>query len=208
MQTTFWPACRLFRAPDTRPTAGLTPPLYESRLSLCSSRSRSNALNDVTVSASADGQSAQKTLTVRAPYRLNFIPAQTQTACDSTWGYMTHVYYAVLDQFSATLPTTVSVNEKWTSSIVKDLSTTNWRRGSAGGSTTNSAAVFRDAIGGEHVNLPPVPVPTCNGNSTPIEHWGQEWYVGSQTPGSGTRVQGNTLEKRRGFAQHTSVSSP
>jgi len=114
-----------------------------------------------------------------------------------------------LDNLSAALASSVGVNEKWTTPVVADFSGTNWRRGSEGGVNTDASAPsqFNDLIGGENLALPPVPVPDCSGDATPVDHWGQAWGVGSSTIGlanvNGVLVQNDTIRKSKGKAAVT-----
>lgn len=54
----------------------------------------------------------------------------------------------------------------------------------------------------------PNPVPTCNGNNTPVDHWGQEWRIGTIATGVGRRVQTDTLHSYIGYAAHLNIVTP
>lgn len=158
----------------------------------------SSAVGDIKVAATANGQtSPQFAITSRKPYRLAVTSADSTTCPSSPFGYETRIHYAVQDQLLVNLPSNVPLNEKWSTGIVDDYSGTNWRRGAEGSIT---AVTFDDLIGGEHSALPPNPSIACS-NNTAVQHWGQEWWIGSLTPGAGVKVQDKTLQKRRGFAQ-------
>lgn len=158
----------------------------------------SSAVGDIKVTATANSQtSPQFAITSRKPFRLAVTSSDTVTCPDSTWGWETRIHYAVQDQLLSNLPSGVPLNEKWSTGLINDWSGTNWRRGAEGSITS---VTFDDLIQGEHVNLPPNPTTACSNNSA-VQHWGQEWWIGSLTPGSGVKVQDKTLQKRRGFAQ-------
>jgi hypothetical protein len=160
----------------------------------------------VKITATANGQTSNPfSITTRTPNRL--VAGTIQTSCDSTWGYLTSLSYTIQDQFQTPLPTTVQVNELFTTDVINDYSGTNWIRGSAGGSDT-SGADFADEIWGQDVNSSPIPVPTCDGDSTAVHHFGQDWRVGSIATGFGRRVQTDTLQRYKGHAAHLSIVSP
>jgi hypothetical protein len=158
------------------------------------------------VTATVNSQtSAPFAITSRLPFSL--VAGTIQTSCDSSFGYSTSLNYTIQDQLLTALPSGVPVNENWTTGVVNDFSGTNWRRGSPNFITTTGPG-FADTIEGEDLSLPPIPVPTCNGDSTAVQHWGQEIRVGSLTIGTGYRVQANTLQKYKGHAAHTGIVSP
>lgn len=49
--------------------------------------------------------------------------------------------------------------------------------------------------------------PNC-GNATSMDHWQQNWFIGSTSPGAGVHVQRNTFHRYYGKAAHESVTSP
>ena len=132
-------------------------------------------------------------------------PGTLSTKCDSTWGYESDIYYTIKDQLGTDIPTTTGVNESWTTGVVNDYSGTNWLRGSPGGSPTQGA-VFYDKIQGAYTGY--TPAASCTGADSKVDHWGQEWWVGSQTSGSGTPVQTDTLQKYIDRGDHESIVSP
>jgi len=113
----------------------------------------------------------------------------------------------VKDQLNALLPAGVPGNENFTTGIANDYNGTNWRRGDPNGLNLPGSS-FADTIGGENLQLPPIPVPTCDGNNTAIEHWSQEFRIGSVATGFGRRIQTDTLQKYKGHAAHTGITSP
>jgi hypothetical protein len=148
--------------------------------------------------------SAPFAVTSRTPYRL--IAGIIVPSCDNQWGYLYYLNYAMQDNLLDAFPSTIGVNEAWTTGVTPDYTGTNWTRsGPKGFSSTESA--FADEIGG----APPsgsTPTPNCNGPTTPVQHWGQEWYIGSTTPGAGTPVQTDTLQKYINSAAHLIIKSP
>jgi hypothetical protein len=166
----------------------------------------SSAVGDIKIKATANGVDSQPfSITSRTPYRL--VQGTIQTQCESTWGYETQINYTIQDQLLTTLPSGVPANENWTTAVVNDYSGTNWRRGPPNGFSLSGAS-FTDVIQGEQTSLPPNPVPSCTGPSTAVQHWGQEFRVGSTTIGVGKRVQTNTLKKFLNHAEHQQIVSP
>jgi hypothetical protein len=141
--------------------------------------------------------SAPFAITSRTPYRL--VRTGSSNGCDPTWGYLTYINYTMQDNLLATFPSTIYITEAWTTGIVPDYSGTNWIRGTAGNlPSTNST--FADKIGGQAAGY--TPSPNCNGPTTPVDHWGQAWFIGSPTSGQGTKVQDDTLQKYINSANH------
>jgi hypothetical protein len=172
-----------------------------------SGSSFSSSVGDVQVTAQASYVTSQPFhITTRRPYKL--VPGIIQTQCGGTYTWTTTLNYAIQDNLSIPMPTSVPLNEKWTTAVVADYTNMNWRRGDEGGITTDSGSPsqFADSIQGEVSSF--TPTPDCNGSATPVYHWGQEWRVGSSAIGSGARVQGNTLQKYINHASHTSITSP
>ena len=168
--------------------------------------SRFVSITSALFSATANGvTSSPFSLTTRKP-NLS-VPGTITNACDSTWGYLTTLNYTVKDQLNTLLPSHMPTNEDWTTGPVNDYNGTNWRQSIATG-FDESGSAFADAIGGENLSLPPNPVPTCDGNSTSVQHWGQEWRVGSTASGFGSRIQTDTLQKYVGHAAHVGIVSP
>ncbi|MGH9733723.1 MAG: hypothetical protein ACRD8A_03925 [Candidatus Acidiferrales bacterium] len=109
----------------------------------------SAAIGDVAITASVtEGEqqltSAQFYITTRTPYWL-VSTGGTETDCDPTWGYESHIPYEIQDQLLTTLPSGIGVNESWITGVVDDYQGTNWVRGAAGGVQLNRAS-FQDDI--------------------------------------------------------------
>ena len=166
----------------------------------------SGAVNDVTVQATINGKSGTLTMTTRRPYQL--VAGGVINSCDATYGYSDLLNYTIRDQLGAAMPSPVPLNEFWTTIVEPDYTGTNWRRGPATGYTTSAGtpALFADHIQGELSTY--TPTPGCGGGTTKVEHWGQDWYIGSVTPGIGGRVQSDTLQKYQDHAIHTGITSP
>jgi hypothetical protein len=118
--------------------------------------------------------------------------------------------YTIKDQMNTVLPTSIPLNENWTTGVVNDYAGTNWRRGAAGSLTTpaNNPSAFADFIEGENISLPPTPPTACPSAGQAVDHWGQEWRVGTLTIGSGARVQTDTIQKYTNHAEHQHITSP
>jgi hypothetical protein len=169
--------------------------------------SMSNGHGDILITATANGLTSEAfALTSRTPHRLEHV--LTDWGCDGTYGYRARVLYVIKDQLGDDLPANVPVNEDWTTGVVNDYPNTNWRQANPLGFTTENGAAFEDGMFGEYPGLPAVPQPTCDGNSQPVQHWGQAWRIGSEAIGAGTLVQTNTLQKLIGRAIHTNIVSP
>lgn len=163
----------------------------------------SGAVGEVQVTVTANGQTSSPfSLTTRRPFRL--VAGAFTSQCDATFGYTDFLNYTIQDNLLTNMPLPVPLNENWTTGIVPDFTGTNWRRGPAGFFTTLAAtpAAFSDEIQGENVALPPNPTPICIGAEQAVEHWGQEWRIGSTVTGSGTRVQADILQKFTQHAEH------
>jgi hypothetical protein len=63
-------------------------------------------------------------------------------------------------------------------------------------------------IQGQQLGVGFVPTAGCNEPHAAVQHWGQEWRVGSTTHGMGKRVQTDTLQKYTEKADHTVITSP
>ena len=129
-------------------------------------------------------------------------------AANATWGYLTHITYQALDDKEKPIKG-FDVNEKWTTGVVNDDATANWPRGPEGAFHA-TGSTFADQIGGVGAGGTPAPKAPKKKKlgSHKVQHWGQEWYIGSLTVGSGTKVQTNTLQKFQDHATHTKTKSP
>ena len=168
----------------------------------------STASGDVGVTVTAGGATSNPyPITVRGPKTL--VAGATTDQCNSDYGYDSFLNYTIKDNLSALLLSSIPLSEKWTSAVTNDYTNANWRRGDAAGYTSPDST-FADHIQGEALSLPANPTPTCPPplGSTPVQHWGQEWRVGSSTPGSGARVQTDNIQKYLDHARHTGIVSP
>ena len=129
----------------------------------------------------------------------------TRHSPSASWGYETRLTYQVIDDTGAVM-SGYDVNERWSTGVVNDITPCDWRRGPPGAFHVAGSS-FDDLIGGESAGHTPTPL-APSGGSTRVQHWGQEWYVGSLTPGRGTLVQTNTLQKYQDHATHDGVTSP
>jgi hypothetical protein len=171
----------------------------------------SSAFQEVKIRVTVNGITSGKfKMSVRAPYRLvlnqNFVHS-----VDPAYGYITRIYYRIEDQFTDLLPNDVPLNEQWSTGVVNDFAGANWRRDAPFGAI-ESPASWPDEIQGESNLLPanppsrsPCTPSLCN---TAVQHWGQEWYIGSTNPGVGRRVQTDTLQKYTDHASHQNRVSP
>jgi hypothetical protein len=166
----------------------------------------------VTFSGGGSKTSSDYPITVRGPKKV-VATGRIDDYSDSTYGYFSDVYYTIRDNLDQTFAQSIGLNEHWTSSAVPDapFEGTNWRQGIAEGTTT-STSQFYDHMGGEAISLPAIPTPTGPCQPTrctqKVQHWGQEWLVGSETVGAGARVQTDTLQKYKDHARHEGIVSP
>lgn len=167
----------------------------------------SSSSGDVQITAQANGQTSDAFhLTTRRPYRL--VSLGNTRACDSTYGYAMQINYKIQDQLLTDMTADIAVNEKFTTLPIPDYSNTNWRRGPEVNGTAIGGQFF-DSIQGEAFSLPANPTPSCTGSpATKVQHWGQEFRIGSLSTGSGQRVQTDTLQKYVNWADHEGITSP
>lgn len=125
----------------------------------------------------------------------------------ASWGYLTLETYEVVDDKGKPIKG-FDVNEKWPGAVTNDDASTDWRRGPAGG-THSGGTTFQDNIGGEASGRKPAPqAPGSPLGTHKINHWDQEWRIGSTTPGTGVLVQTNVLQKYQDHAEHSGIKSP
>ena len=166
----------------------------------------SSAVGDIRITATVGGAISDAfAITSRTPDRL--AAGSIVHQCDPDYGYSDSLNYTIQDQLLTALPSDVPLNERWSTAVANDFTGTNWRRGPQG-SITSTAAAFFDFIQGELLTLPPVPIPVCVGDATAVQHWGQEWRIGSLSIGAGRRVQIDTFQKFRNHAEHQPIVSP
>jgi hypothetical protein len=131
----------------------------------------------------------------------------TTHAVHATFAYETHENYTVLDDKGAPIKG-FDVNEQWPGGVVNDAAGADWRRGPPGGSHSGGTTFF-DRMQGETATHKPTPQnPQTPLGASKVQHWDQEWYIGSVTPGSGTLVQKNLFQKYRDHAAHENIKSP
>lgn len=161
----------------------------------------SSALEDVEVTASANGQTSEPhRITVYRPDRL--VPHARVDQCHPIFGYQSDVDYWVRDQFNRDLPASVEANEKWASDIRRSWPGNNWSRGPEINGMTDGALLL-DSIAGDDVGYAN-PVPGCppSRRDTPVVEWDQEFRIGNTNTGYGVLVQRNVFLKRLDFAEH------
>lgn len=178
---------------------------------LSSGTTFSSGVGDTKLTATSNGQTSDPfSMTTRVPYRL--IPGSVNTACNSTYGYLTTANYEIQDQLQGAMPAAVPLNENWTTPVGNDYpgGTRNWTIPSPGNTTTTLPDYSHMAdhmSGGFPPN--PIPVPICDpSNNTPVQHIGQEWRIGSLATGFGSRVQTDTVQQYVGRAAHLAITSP
>lgn len=76
------------------------------------------------------------------------------------------------------------------------------------GCMATTGAELPDGIFGEDPSRIPTPVYNANPNGAAVQHWGQEWRIGTRQTGSGPRVETNTLQKYtdRAITRHIRLS--
>jgi hypothetical protein len=169
---------------------------------------KSGTANDVSITVTVAGQTSDPfKLTVLAPYALGVNPNDPTTHYyqDATYVWRSEIPYQVRDNFLNPLPVDLPVNEYWTTAVIPDYSGTNWRRRNPGCTT---AVNFLDKIQGETPSQIPTPVYNTRQDGSAVQHWGQDWRVGTCQVGSGPRVQSDVLQKYIEHAAHTSIVSP
>lgn len=118
------------------------------------------------------------------------------------------IYYQILDNLGTPLPVVLPVMETF-GPLIYDYSGTNWQPGAAAClQDPNSDLTFYDHIGGERTGRSPTPVYETNWTGVAVEHWSQDWRIGTCTPASGPRVQSDTIQKWTDHALHTNIISP
>jgi hypothetical protein len=166
-----------------------------------SGSSFSSMVGDIGIVATQSGRSsATFAITTRRPESLLSTPLPTPHTCDTTWGYISYIQYRILDNLGDWLPSTLDINEQWTTNIVPDWPNANWRRIVAGGGTSLPNSLFYDTIGGELASYNPTRV--CGVGSNSVQHWGQSWRIGSSVSGDGSLVRSHTFQKYLGHAVH------
>jgi hypothetical protein len=172
---------------------------------------QSTTANDVSITATVGGiTSAPFQLTVRAPYALSSDPSHPTPVyiTNPTYVWETDIYYQVVDNFLTPMPVPLPVNEYFTTGAINDYSGTNWRPGIPGCLPQTLGAAFFDQLGGETPSRVPTPVYNVNWTGVKVQHWGQDWHVGTCNLGFGPRVQSDTIQKWTDHALHTNIIDP
>ena len=130
-------------------------------------------------------------------------------ACSCVSGeFQSQIPYQVLDNFGDEMLASVTVNESWTTGVTEDNPKANWTPGKTGYYNTPNGQ-FADIIARSGSEWYPTPLCPQNPLSgTKEAHWGQEWWVGSATSGSGAPVQTDVLQEYLDHALHLSILSP
>jgi len=193
-----------------------------SRVSLSTSTSsavqvtsigQSTAANDVSITVTVGGLTSDPfKLTVRAPYTLGVDP-QAPTPIysqDQTLVWNIFIPYRVLDNLLTPMPNPFYFREDFTTGVVPDYPNENWPPGTATCSNTSNSmpASIGDYVSGVTPSHTPTPVYNPQQNGPPVDHVGQDWRIGSCNPGSGPRVQTDTLQSYTDHAAHTVITSP
>lgn len=149
---------------------------------------------------------------VRQPYKLvSTSNSDVPISSGASNGYSSLLHYEIKDQFGATLPMGIAVNEKWVSVETSDYAGEDWPRPAVSPGFVDPADLVDDiTVVNPANNLTPTTQRPGNptlGNEK-VDHWGQEWYVGSLFTGAGVRVQTDTLQRYRDHARHENIVSP
>ncbi len=161
---------------------------------------------DAKVTVTINGvTSNQFAITVRGPKLL--APNGMTDVSDGTYAYHSTLFYIIKDNFSQSMPSNVPLNESWTTPASYDYTGANWRQPAPNG-TTSQGAGFVDNIYGEVSTMTPPPHSPPPLISTRVQHWGQDWRVGTTGIGAGARVQKDVLQKYISYARHNSIVTP
>ena len=180
------------------------------------SRMSSDMEGDVVVTVTVRGISSDPIhITVRRPAYLQFEGVSYFAGPeDQPYGFRTQISYSVWDNLSTRLPTSVPVNEYFTTGIIRDYPGTDWQRSDPNGYSTDSTAKFFDTLGVFQSSLifgGWTPRPQSPGNplsSSRIIHFHQQFWVGTLNPGTGVLVQDDTLVLYLDHGAHEDVSNP
>jgi len=176
----------------------------------------SDTEGDQSVTVAVNGvTSSPFAITVRGPYMLVKATPYANTTNNANSGWSTTLSYVISDNLGEILPWPVPFNEQWTSSLSYgsgyNAQNCTWPQASAGGSSTTSQlpSDLYDSIAPPAITTNPKPTPQGAGSSTNLViYWGQEFQVGSSTPGQGAPVQTDTIQYYIDHAAHTGITSP
>jgi hypothetical protein len=145
-------------------------------------------------------------LSVRAPHRL--VLNRDFVHMPNGSGYETRIFYRIEDQFTDLLPSSVPINEFFTTPTIDDFPGSDWVRGPAGAATVSPAEWFDRITGGS--GTIPMPSNPCSPQlcNTKVHHFDGEWRVGSLQIGVGRRVQTNRWQRYTDHAEHHNRISP
>lgn len=157
--------------------------------------------------------SAPFSLTVRGP-KLAVVIGSPVDSADPNTQWSSLMSYTILDNLNQQLPSTVGLNENWTSVPANQYpncpNSPNpcWPRGAPVPAVINNST-FGDIMAPPLLSTNPFPTPTGPGSgSTLVENWGQEWRVGSLTAGNGARIQTDTQQFYLDHGRHLNIVSP
>jgi hypothetical protein len=174
------------------------------------STGKSDTSNDVGIEVSVNGQvSDQYNITVFAPKRLTYV-TEGHVHSDA-FGYTSLIQYEIRDQFGSLLPSSVPINEHFTTGVINDYAGTDWIRDNREGGISVPPSGWSDEIKGQQLSRNPIPTPTdpCSPLcGTLVHHFNGEWRVGSTTAGNGVLVQTNTWNRFVDHGSHTNRVSP
>jgi len=150
--------------------------------------------------------SAPFTMTARTPWKLS-LASSPSTVCDDSYGYCTNINYNVLDNLSSV----IADNIYWSEGIqaCQSANGSNW--GSICITTGPGSTPPVDVLCGPVLSDKPSPVPKCDKpptGTTPYENVPQQIQVGSDTFGSGSLAQSDTLTYYIDQGNATGVTSP
>ena len=149
-------------------------------------------------------------LVIRKPARLVPVSPFAIHNSNALYGYVSYIYYKILDQFGADFPATkIPLNEIFTSETIPDYpGGTNWDITNVPGGAPEPPLKWPDQISGSQQTTPKALPPGVPLGTQKVDHLTGEWRVGSSTPGKGVRVQTNTWQKYQDHAIHTDIVSP
>jgi hypothetical protein len=186
---------------------------------LVRSTAGSARLNDVTIEVrEGTGPGAisySGTLTVRKPHRLIQRFTRDNAACPA-WvscsagctAFWTEIGYRVVDNVGGTI-VGATVNEHFPGTKTNDQPN-DWLSPAAFSTVPvwpNTNGTFIDNWFQSCGSPAPV-APTAANANTSVDRMTHEFYVGSETPGRGCRVQRHTAHRYLGFARHENITTP
>jgi hypothetical protein len=127
--------------------------------------------------------------------------------CPGVPAYWTEISYRVVNNLGGTI-IGATANERFPSGKVNDQPN-DW-----GGPATFHTRPYWPNTNGTFVDHwyryggNPSPDPSGPNRAQAVDHMAHEFYVGSQTPGRGCRVQRHTAQRYRGYADHENIVTP